>query len=140
MELQSPAESSVFVGCRCLPDSYPSLQISKTDSHPEVIASFHLRRLRWLAVSAHPGRKELIKSRELPETSTHHLNVGELDFPSGFLSIVSRPMIKSVSRTEADLVLSARLSVCVLISLNSQVTTAPTMKRFSSVLTTGKVL
>lgn len=28
MELQSPAESSVFVGCRCLPDSYPSLQIS----------------------------------------------------------------------------------------------------------------
>lgn len=49
-------------------------------------------------------------------------------------------MIKSVSRIEADLLLSARLSVCVLVSLNSQVTTAPTMKRFSSVLTTGKVL
>lgn len=34
------------------------------------IVRFHLRRVRWLAVSAHPGRKELIKSRELRETST----------------------------------------------------------------------
>lgn len=54
--------------------------------------------------------------------------MGELNFLSVLINceqFTGGLMIKSVSRTEADLVLSARLSACVLISLNLQVTTAP---------------